>query len=56
MEGENSIGINLIWAITMVVVVAVIAGTVYVVITNGDKKEIRDIDVEVQVPEVSNSR
>ncbi len=56
MEGENSTGINLIWAITMIIVVAIIAGTIYVVSTNGNKKEIKDIDVEIKVPSVSNSK
>ncbi len=56
MEGKNSTGINLIWAITMIIIVAIITGTIYVLNTNGDKKEIKDINVEVKVPSVSNSK
>jgi len=48
MSEENSTGINLIWAITTLIIVAVIAGAVYFMVLEGNKS--KDIDVEIKVP------
>ena len=49
MSDENSTGNNLIWAITMIIVVALIAGAVYYSgLLGGQKKQ--TIDVEVSAP------
>lgn len=49
MSEENSTGTNLIWAITMIIIVAIIAGALYYTVlrTGNDKK---DIDIKVDVP------
>ncbi len=55
MSEENSTGNNLIWAIAMIIIVAIIAGAIYYSgFLGGTKKQ--EIDVEVKVPGVSNSR
>lgn len=48
MSEENSTGTNLIWAITMIIIVAIIAGALYytVIRTDNDK----NIDIKVDVP------
>lgn len=57
MEGENSTGNNLIWAITTLIIVAVIAGALYYSgFLSGNRKETKDINVEVKVPGVTNSK
>lgn len=57
MEGENSTGNNLIWAITVLIIVAIIAGALYYSgFLSGNRKETKDIDVEIKVPSVSNSK
>lgn len=49
MADENSTGNNLIWAITLIIVVAVIAGALYYSgFLGGTKKE--KIDVEISAP------
>ncbi len=55
MSEENSTGNNLIWAITMIIIVAIIAGAIYYSGFLGSTKK-QEIDVEVKVPGVSNSR
>ncbi len=56
MEGENSTGNNLIWAVTMIIIVAIIAGAIYFVVLKGDKKDTKDINVEIKVPTAANSK
>lgn len=57
MEGENSTGNNLIWAITTLIIVAIIAGALYYSgFLSGNRKETKDINVEVKVPAVTNSK
>lgn len=57
MEGENNTGNSLIWAITTIIIVAIIAGAVYYSgFLSGNRKETKDIDVEIKVPSASNSR
>lgn len=57
MEGENSTGNNLIWAVTILLIVAIIAGALYYGgMLNRNSKETKDIDVEIKVPTAGNSR
>ena len=57
MEGENNTGNSLIWAITTIIIVAIIAGAVYYSgFLNGNRRETKDINVEVKVPGASNSK
>lgn len=52
--GRESVGVNMIWAITILLIVALLAGAVYYsgFLSNaGDK----DIDVNVKVPATSNN-
>lgn len=57
MEGENSTGNNLIWAVTILIIVAIIAGALYYGgALNRNSKETKDIDVEIKVPTAGNSR
>lgn len=50
MSEENSTGNNLIWAITMLIVVAIIAGTLFFVFTKQSPSSPSKIDVDVKVP------
>lgn len=51
MSEENSTGNNLIWAITMIVVVAIIGGAIYFLALKTDMKpKDTKIDVDVTVP------
>ena len=54
MADENNTGNNMIWAIAMIIIVAIIAGAFYYggFLNNTQKKE---VDVEVKVPGVSNN-
>ena len=50
MDEENSTGNNLIWAIAMIIIVAIIAAALYMVVYKGNlmggtKKETIDINV-----------
>ncbi|HKP68997.1 MAG TPA: hypothetical protein VJV05_06915 [Pyrinomonadaceae bacterium] len=50
-EEENSTGNNLIWAVTLIIVVALIAGALYYSgFLGGVKKQTQKIDVEVSTP------
>lgn len=52
-EDGNNVGSNLIWAIAMIIIVAIIAGAVYYGgFLSGNTK--KDIDVEVKVPAAAN--
>lgn len=52
MSEENSTGNNLIWAVTLIIVVAVIAGALYYSgFLGGTKRE--KIDVEISAPGTS---
>jgi hypothetical protein len=49
MDEENSTGNNMIWAVTLIIIVAIIAGALYYSgFLGGTKKE--QIDVDVSVP------
>ncbi|MGB7068293.1 MAG: hypothetical protein WBD22_02250 [Pyrinomonadaceae bacterium] len=55
MSGENSTGNNLIWAITLIIIVAVIAGALYYSgFLSGNRKETKEIEVEIKAPATSN--
>jgi hypothetical protein len=55
MSEENSTGSNLIWAVAMIIIVAIIAGAVYYGgFLSGNKKQ--DIDIEIKAPAPANSR
>lgn len=55
MSEENGTGSNLIWAVTLIIIVAIIAGALYYSgFLSGNRKQ--DIDVEIKVPAASNSR
>ena len=50
MEEDNSTGTNLIWAIAMIIIVAIIAGALYFTVIKGNlggaaKKETIDINI-----------
>jgi len=56
MEGENSTGNSLMWAITTIIIVVIIAGAVYYSgFLSGNRKETKDINVDIKVP-ATNSR
>lgn len=48
-DEENSGGNNLIWAITMLIVVAIIAGTMYMIFIRTPSPT-KKVDVDVSVP------
>ena len=49
MDGENNTGNSLIWAITTIIIVAIIAGAVYYSgFLNADKN--KGVNVEIKVP------
>jgi hypothetical protein len=49
---EENTGSNLIWAVAMIIIVAIIAGAVYYSgLLSGNKK--REVDVEIKAPAVS---
>ena len=50
MSEENSTGNNLIWAVTLIIVVALIAGALYYSGFLGGTKKQQKIDVEVSAP------
>lgn len=55
MAEDNSTGSNAIWAVAMIIIVAMIAGAVYYSgMLSGTKKH--DVDVEVKVPSASQSQ
>lgn len=49
MSEENSTGNNLIWAVTLIIIVAILAGALYYSgFLSGNKKQ--EVDVEIKVP------
>lgn len=51
MSEENGTGNNLIWAITTIIIVALIAGALYYSgFLGGTTKDKQNIDVDVKVP------
>lgn len=52
MADENSTGSNLIWAVTLIIIVAIVAGALYYGgFLSGKTKQ--EIDVDVKVPNVT---
>lgn len=52
MADENSTGSNLIWAVTLIIIVAILAGALYYGgFLSGKTKQ--EIDVDVKVPNVT---
>jgi len=52
MSEENSTGSNLIWAVTLIIIVAIMAGALYYGgFLSGKTKQ--EIDVDVKVPNVT---
>ncbi len=51
MADENSTGNNLIWAVTLIIIVAMIAGAIYYsgFLSNAGTQD-KDIDVEITAP------
>ena len=55
MAEEDGVGNNLIWAITTIIIVAIIAGALYYSgFLGGTKKQ--NVDVEVKVPGAASTR
>lgn len=50
MSEENSTGTNLIWAITMIIIVAIIAFALYFTVIKTGNDKTKDIDIKVDVP------
>lgn len=50
MSEENSTGNNLIWAITMLIVVAIIAGALFFAFTKSGPTTPNKVDVDIKVP------
>ncbi len=50
MSEENNTGNNLIWAITTLIIVAIIAGALYFTVLQGNKTQNKDINIEVKAP------
>ena len=48
MDEENSTGNNLIWAITIIIIVAIIAGALFY--SGGLREKKQEIDVKIDVP------
>lgn len=53
MDEENSTGNNLIWAVTLIIIVALIAGAIYYSGFLSQTKK-TEVDVEIKAPAVSN--
>ncbi len=53
MEEGNGTGNNLIWAITTIIVVAILAAVVYFVVLKADKSTEKKIDVEITAPKTN---
>jgi len=53
MSEENSTGSNLIWAVTLIIIVAIMAGALYYSgFLSGNKKQ--EVDVDIKVPAAAN--
>lgn len=56
MSEENSTANNFIWAVTLIIITAIIAGALYYSgFLTGTRKEKQEIDVDVKVPAASSS-
>ena len=50
MSEENSTGSNLVWAVALIIITAIIAGALYYSGFPSRKPQKQEIDVEVKVP------
>ncbi|MBC7901231.1 MAG: hypothetical protein H7070_14390 [Saprospiraceae bacterium] len=50
MSEENGTGNNLIWAVTLIIVVAIIGGAFYFGVIKNSSPTKSDIDVEIKTP------
>ena len=50
MSEENNTGNNLIWAITTLIIVAIIAGALYFTVLRADNNADKNIDIEIKAP------
>ncbi len=52
MQEREGVGVNIIWAITMIIVVALIAGAIYFsgILGKGAATPDKNIDVDVSLP------
>lgn len=50
MADENGTGNNLIWAITTIIVVAIIGYLVYFMVLKADSPSKKDIDIKISAP------
>ena len=55
MDEREGVGVNLIWAITLLIAVALIAGAIYYTGLLGGASQDRDIDVDVKLPAAQKS-
>ncbi len=56
MSEENNTGNNLIWAITTLIIVAIIAGALYFTVLQGNKTQDKNIDIEIKAPSVPSTK
>ncbi len=56
MSEENNTGNNLIWAITTLLIVAIIAGAVYFTVLQGGKTQDKNIDIEIKAPSAPSTK
>lgn len=50
MAEDNGTGNNFIWAVALIIIVAIIAGALYFTVLNVDKKGGTDTEIKVDVP------
>lgn len=55
MSEENSTGSNFIWALAMIIIVGIIAATLFYSGFLSPKKK-QEVDVEIKVPAATNTR
>jgi hypothetical protein len=56
MSEENSTGSNLVWAVALIIITAIIAGALYYSGFLSSKPQKQEIDVDVKVPAAAPAR
>ncbi len=57
MSEENNTGNNLIWAITTLIIVAIIAGALYFTVLQGNKTSPdKNIDINIKAPSAPSTK
>lgn len=56
MTEENNTGNNLIWAITTLLIVAIIAGALYFAVIKTNQAQDKNIDIEIKAPAITKER